>query len=63
MIHRFSWRLGLAVIGLLLLIFALIYPSIKKSQTVPVRQTTEIRTDSTADDSTAREAIERDSNR
>lgn len=58
--HRFSWRLGLAVILLLIALFAVFYPNLIRKQNVPVRQTTEIRTDDNSDDATARQAIQRD---
>lgn len=60
--HHFSWRLGLVVILVIFGIFALLYPYVTKRQSVPVRQTTEIRQDSTNTDSAARQAIERDTN-
>ena len=58
--HRFSWRIGIAVIILILVIFALFYPNILKQQNVPIRQTSEIRTDNTQDDTAARDAINKE---
>ncbi len=60
MMHRFSWRIGIAVIILILAIFALLYPNILKNQNVPIRQKSEIRTDNTQDDTAARDAINKE---
>ena len=61
--HRFSWRLGLLVILVIIGLFAWQYPNLIKKQTVPVRQTSEIRSNDNTDDNAARRAIELDSNR
>jgi len=62
MTHHFSWRLGLLVILVIVILFAWQYPNLYKNQTVPVRQTTEIRGNSDANDDSARQAIKLDSN-
>jgi hypothetical protein len=58
--HRFSWRLGLLVILIILGLFAWQYPNLIKNETVPVRQTSEIRSANDANDAAARRAIELD---
>lgn len=58
--HRFSWRLGILVILILVAIFAWLYPNVIKNQRVIIRQSSEIRSNSASDDDAAREAIQRD---